>query len=207
MDAKDFSIVDVPAFEPGKALKEMEELQAVLLSHYVMIENFDPPVWDMRLKKNQIEAKSFIFRVIEELGEAFESFVKGDETNFWTELADATHFLLELGIVTGVRMDPRVWKKVWATYTIPNPRLSERSIINWFWDVTYKLGLVSNSLRNKQWKQTEVLPDLRKFEKLMASTYDAFFSGFGDIGATEKDVFSWYWRKNQANLFRIKSKY
>ncbi len=163
----------------------------------------------MRLKNNQTNAKSFIFRVIEELAEAYESFELQDETNFWTELADATHFLLELGIVTGHEMNQEDWWLIWhdapeeaGPIVIP-PLVVE----NWFWDVTYRLGLVSNAMRNKSWKQTEVLPDMVKFNGLMDDAYTSFFKGFKRIGASENGVHAWYWRKNQVNQFRIKSKY
>jgi len=185
----------------------MEKLQSNLLTKYAEIEGFDKGPWDMRLKENQIEAKGFMFRVIEELGESFESFKKEDFTNFWTELADATHFLLELGLVTGVRMEQSAWDEIWQGLEESPVVLHETVLIDWFWDASYKLSLVSNALRNKTWKQTEVLPDLHRFETLMAMAYRTFFMGFRRIGASEKLIFEWYWRKNQVNLFRIRSKY
>lgn len=186
----------------------MTEMQTQLLQEYVRIEKFKPPVWDMRLKKSQIDAKGFIFRVIEELGEAYESLIIGDEINFWTELADATHFLLELGIVTGCQMPSKIWVDIWEEAE-PSEKfdLDYDVIRTWFWDITYKLTLVSNAMRNKQWKNTEILPDMVKFKELMDKAFYSFFSGFEMIGASEYQVYGWYWRKNQVNQFRIRSNY
>ena len=197
-----------PELRKGMGLASMITLQKALLDKYVEIEKFNPPVWDMRLKKNQIAAKGFIFRVVEELAEAYESHQNADYMNFWTELADATHFLLELGIVSGHHMKQDVWEDIWEGVE-DEPRLyyDSQEIQQWFWGVTFKLGLVSNAMRNKQWKQTEVLPDMAKFNTLMDDVYDTFFRGFIRIGGSEKRVFTWYWRKNKVNHFRINSKY
>lgn len=208
MDAKDI-VKEPPIIVIGEGLSRMLQMQRDLIDEYVRIEKFPKPVWDMRLKKNQINAKGFIFRVIEELAEAFESFMMGDEINFYTELADATHFILELGIVTGHEMKQEDWWNIWGNEDLEGARLNLTSevIQRWFWNVTFQLGLVSNAMRNKQWKQTEVLPDMEKFDSLMDEAYKVFFQGFKEIGVSEYQVHGWYWRKNKVNQFRIKSKY
>jgi len=208
MDAKDLMNIEIPEVAPTHGLTMITALQRELLFHYVQIEKFPEPVWDMRLKNNQIEAKGFIFRVIEELAEAYESWLKEDEHNFWTELADSTHFLIELGIVTGAEMDLEKYNNIWKA--VPQKfeiLISGLLLENWFWDITYKLGLVSNAMRNKQWKQTQVLPDMQEFNALMQDAYTTFFMGFVRIGCSEQWMFDWYYRKNQVNQFRIKSKY
>jgi len=208
MDAKDLSGLEIPKIKPLAGLRSMVALQDELVRHYVGIEKFATPPWDMRLKQSQIDAKGFIFRVIEELGEAYESWKNDDMDNFWTELADATHFLLELGIVTDVYMPQGLWDNIWdGVPKEPSIQLSDMVLEDWFWQVTYDLTMVSNAMRNKQWKQTQVLPDLAKFKILMHDTYYKFFMGFRTIGCSENFVYEWYFRKNYINLFRIRSKY
>ena len=209
MDAKDFKHMSPYTLKSGEGLRLMVTKQNILLQHYMKIEGFPEPPWEMSVKANQIEIKGFMFRIIEELAEAYESFKNGDEDNFHTELADATHFILELGIVTGIPMSQEDWDVIWIFNPpeIENPEDYEIILVEWFWRVTYHIGLLSNMLRNKQWKVTEVRPDLTQFRNQFAVVYNCFFAGFRMIEETEQTVFNWYYWKNEANKFRIESKY
>lgn len=102
---------------PGnKAFGSIFNLQKELLSHYIIIEGLPSYPIDLNTKSSQNIIKDFTGRVIEELGEGFESYLimldmfhNGvDESemipylqNFNEEIADATHFWLELMVFSG----------------------------------------------------------------------------------------------------------
>ena len=95
----------------------MVELQKVLIDHYVGIEGLPQYPVRVDLKSSQVLIKDFVGRVIEELGEGYESwenyrnmFSNGISRdlmvphlqNFNEECSDAVHFWLELLIFVGI---------------------------------------------------------------------------------------------------------
>lgn len=102
--------------------------QKELLELYKSIEGLPEYPVDINSKTNQILLKDFSARVVEELGEAMESYYKADRMlidskphgmnklqfsewvnhiqNYNEELSDALHFLMELIIVSGVYKEP-----------------------------------------------------------------------------------------------------
>lgn len=117
MDIRDFT---EEVIYPGKnSLGKMFELQLVLIDHYVDIEGLPEYPLDINTKRSQILLKDFISRIVEELGEAWESFEilmqarleyqpEGNKNliphlqNFNEEIADALHFWLELLIFSDI---------------------------------------------------------------------------------------------------------
>lgn len=98
----------VPNILDGSGLKQMFDLQKALISHYIKIEKMPKYPIDLHTKADQSLIKDFTGRVIEELGESFESYTKMVELktgptkeiiphlqNFNEELSDAFHFFLE----------------------------------------------------------------------------------------------------------------
>ena len=99
-------------------IKEIYDMQKALLDQYVKIEKIVEYPVNIDAPSAQVLIKDFIARVTEELGEAYESYLalramdnSGNLTpekalpliyNFNEELADATHFLMETLIVTGI---------------------------------------------------------------------------------------------------------
>ncbi|RLD01840.1 MAG: hypothetical protein DRI65_15350 [Chloroflexota bacterium] len=184
----------------------MLDAQYELVKEYIKIEKFPEPVWDMRLKINQLRFKGFLFRIIEELSEAQESLLENDITNFWTEIADSMAFALEIGIVSGILPGRDLWALAFIPRIAP-ANYDYSTVREWFWESTYQLGMVSNVLRSKEWKQTEVLPDMEKFKELMQDFYRTYFNGFSKIGCSEAHIVEWYLKKNAVNVFRQRSKY
>lgn len=282
MDIRDFKSVEVPEIHSNGMFK-IYELQRELIDHYVKIEkNPNYPV-DLDVKKNQSMLKDFIARVVEELGEGFESIVElrsvihhrnaisedfQKETeyrvirvqNFNEELSDALHFFVETLIYSGVSEEDvnkhiRSWLPNGFEYTnvsiidtleltlwlgyflneaegisplspqhyhiLPEPyyglaylkagrvldKDSENIIAKLMWGITYKLQLARNQLKNKPWKQTEMLTDHRMFKKHLMDSWVEMGCLFSYLGMESTDIFEIYYRKNQVNQFRIKSKY
>lgn len=130
MDSRDIREA-TPVIEDGKYLEKVFELQKSLLDHYVKIEGLPSYPIDVNSKKNQIILKDFTGRVIEELGEGYESMlkiynarleylranmsglenpqkmeiyqlIKSEAQNMNEEFADALHFMLELLIYANI---------------------------------------------------------------------------------------------------------
>lgn len=116
MDIRD---IKEEVIHPQSALFEMFNLQKVLIDHYVGIEGLPQYPIDINTKSAQVLLKDFIGRIIEELGEAWESYmimmeIKDNPNitdhrkymiphlqNFNEEVSDAIHFWLETMIFVG----------------------------------------------------------------------------------------------------------
>lgn len=111
MDARDINI-DV-VYPGSSSFRDLFKLQKNLLDRYIGIEVLPNYPIDINTKESQVWIKDFTGRIIEELGEAHESYLemldmknKGEPMeklvphlqNFNEEIADALHFWLELMI-------------------------------------------------------------------------------------------------------------
>lgn len=247
----------------GKGLTEMYQLQKVLLDHYKEIEGLPQYPVDVNLKSSQTLIKDFMGRVIEELGEGYESygelmmqFSRGDTRdkmmpflqNFNEECSDALHFWLELLIYSGIeeedirkfceaepeddtldlllRSGAKMAKAVLGKVYCPGYKVISGPITDEFmrggnllgierdqkmcqllWRATYKFQIARNCLKNKPWKQTQMMTDESTYRlRLMEGTL-YMFGFFAFSGMTAKSLHHIYYKKNQINLFRIKSKY
>lgn len=266
MDVRDIN--EVPAVAFGQTIEAIFELQKKLLEKYLGIEKLEPYPYNLNLPKHQIILKDFIARVVEELGEAFESFEKlvhlNTENklkasnvipalyNFNEELADALHFLVETMIVVGItpkfledwainsnfpasmqdyRRFNTTYKALTANATFnfkTNPKIDEvlSEVSDTFitggrnvsigmleqlkvlsWEVTYPLQLARNTLKNKPWKQSQMISDTKMFNFYMALSFQNLLALTQAMGIDEEALFAVYYKKNQINLFRIKSQY
>jgi hypothetical protein len=243
--------------------REIEVLQKSLIDHYIIIEGFPNYPLEINTKSNQVLLKDFISRIVEELGEAYESLDKGLHThhsdksqlywNFFEELADALHFFTETLIYSGVTpyrigQIMKLWGEdiskfypnngelqVWPALvsTIHNPSIS-RPHINFanpevishgncltlfnphtvvdfapkaLWSITYSLQLARNTLKNKPWKQTQVVTDITAFSLHLVEAYAKLIAFIFNFGVSPENLYWLYLRKNRINEFRIKSKY
>jgi len=112
--------------------------------------------------------------------------------HYLEECVDALHFLTELCIIAGYNS---------ADFNVPiNYNAREM-------DCVYRLGLAMNCLKNKPWKQTQMLTDRPKFKKYIQQAYARLLGLFLTSGYTMDDVFILYFKKNAVNQFRQRSKY
>lgn len=79
------------------------------------------------------------------------------------------------------------------------------------WGITYVLNLARNCLKNKPWKQSGVITDENNFRSMIIEAFVAMMVLFRNMlrGKPEwyDDLYWLYFKKNQVNHFRIKSKY
>lgn len=75
------------------------------------------------------------------------------------------------------------------------------------WDITYHLQIARNTLKNKPWKQTEMLTDETAYEGHMKQGAIALFKFMYFVGLRPDHIYEIYYKKNMVNQFRIKSKY
>lgn len=273
MDIRDvtFRVEELPQeFRNGQYLEALIYLQKQLLVDYQKIESLaDYPI-DINTKSGQTLIKDFIARVIEECGEAMESYYQAntkisnghspktahnDLINFNEELADALHFFLELLIYVNFHTDEHfspfllskaehlkvkivpggdtisnmaILAKVEAKlakrtkhYTIsipldiadlaPGGRSFSDKIINTMevtlWKMVYYLQISRNTLKNKPWKQTQMLTDVKVFYAYLAEALYQFMLFNTLVGISPLALLKIYALKNKVNRFRINSKY
>lgn len=114
MDIRD--IKGKPSYS-SEAMQRMFSLQKTLLDYYTGIESLPKYPIDINTKSSQVLIKDFVSRIVEELGEAWESYeimmsmrnkLLDKEAmiphlqNFNEEVADSLHFWLELLIFSGI---------------------------------------------------------------------------------------------------------
>lgn len=254
MDIRDIK-EEVPVVKDS--LLEIYFLQGQLIEHYINIEGLPRAPLNLNLKGHQSLIKDFISRVIEELGEAWESyrtmmdmFHKGIDReemipflqNFNEELGDAMHFHMELmiysdikpgdlydlygdGVVnllhTGALQNAAEFPDYPSYMVISEQGLRdeflrggrklgkkhEAAMERLLWRTTYYYMIARNTLKNKPWKQTQLLTDSNLYKSYVIQANQALFTFFNYAGLTPRSLFTIYYKKNLINQFRIKSKY
>jgi hypothetical protein len=259
MDIRDFK---EEVIYPRCGLTEIFKLQKVLIDHYVSIEGLPQYPIDINTRYSQKLIKDFEGRVIEELGEAWESYEimmdlkdKGLPNasliphlqNFNEEVADAMHFWAELVIFCGLEnnllnrwlppsssdslsnyllageftLDFELHKPLPSYKVIPDDELVDeflrggrklgtsikRVLKELLWDTVYHLQISRNTLKNKPWKQTEMMTDESLFESELMKATISMFQFFYFAGFSKESLYTIYFKKNLVNQFRIGSKY
>lgn len=163
-----------------------------------------------------------MWRTVEELAEATEIFKEGrreQDPLFYEEISDALHFLVEplvhLGIYSKVVeasmtvIATKVSLGWYSTVKSKKFKPSEHAsnFANGLHMVTLNLGLAGNCLKNKKWKQTQVLTDIDKFKARYFSACYYFFVMCMGLDMTIGDVYTVYMKKALVNKFRQETKY
>lgn len=73
--------------------------------------------------------------------------------------------------------------------------------------VVEELSEATNCLKNKPWKQTQVVTDRDHFEEEVADAFHFFVEFCILAGIDEERLFDLYARKHKVNVFRQESKY
>lgn len=79
-----------------------------------------------------------------------------------------------------------------------------RSLI---FSVVYHLNIARNFLKNKPWKQSQMMTDESAFQAELVEAFMALCSVWAFLGGDPELIFWLYFKKNRVNMFRIKSKY
>lgn len=211
MNINDFQ---APEFTP-EWLKDIFDRQQTLIDKYAEIEGMPEYPFSPHTREGQKWFKDFLWRVSEELGESYEAYYlnsiedneeksKAHEVHQLEELIDALHFLVELVILTGKDW---VWAREQLDTAVTIGSNMEQTPENAYWQVSYYLGMIGNTLKNKPWKQTEMPTDEEKFYGNLGRAFQALFQCMAFVGADEAKVYDYYTRKHQVNQFRQRSQY
>ena len=75
------------------------------------------------------------------------------------------------------------------------------------WNVTYHLNIARNCLKNKPWKQSQMMTDEINFQKEIVEGFIALMGAFSISGLSPETLYHIYFWKHEANVFRQKSSY
>jgi dimeric dUTPase (all-alpha-NTP-PPase superfamily) len=205
--------VDNPETIPDNIWEEIFNEQYKLMVKYRDIEKMgnllETVANNINTANGQKWIKDFAWRVTEELTEADEALNQCDDldisveekeqlaNHYVEELIDAVHFLAELTLIAGY------------DYTLVDNLKPSKEASKMFtsYEVIYSLGLMCNCLKNKAWKQTQMLTDKEKFTDYLQNAWTSMIHLFYRLELEEKDIYSFYFKKNAVNQFRIRSKY
>lgn len=220
----------------GDPLKAIFERQSQLMGKYHDIElksgllqTEDCPV-NLDDKKGQARIKDFAWRVTEELGEALDA--KEDKEHFLEELIDGLHFLTELSILSGITPDEIISRaKKYAerisvseipkeeelpkengliylcvVSNVVSNQLEAISLESKVTKFVENMGMTCNCLKNKPWKQSNMITDKEMFYDNLSKTWFWYLSILGSE-MTAEEITMVYLKKSQVNIFRQRSNY
>ena len=207
----------------GDRLKAIFNRQKELMDKYHDIEKRsgllqteDCPI-NLDDKKGQARIKDFSWRIIEEVGEALDAYYARDDVHFVEELIDGLHFLTELTILSGFDLCEKYKVKegeintdgLDILFVEGKHRRITKGDIRITQDVTelvMQLGMMCNCLKNKPWKQTNMLTDKENFYKHLEEVWKVYFSLLS-VKMFANDIVNVYMKKSQVNKFRQRSNY
>lgn len=201
----------------GDRLKAIFDRQRELMSKYHDIElrsglmqTEDCPV-NLNDKRGQARIKDFAWRTMEEVGEALDAREHGNVEHFCEELIDGLHFLTELTILSGNDYNDIIESKdgidsityFCNTFYKSNMYENLNELVTKF---VMNIGMMCNCLKNKPWKQTNMITDVKSFRKWLKSTWYIYISLLL-YEMEEDDIVDVYLKKSQVNKFRQRSNY
>jgi len=213
----------------GDRLDLIFQRQKELLKKYDQIEvanglryTSDCPV-NLNDKKGQSVLKDYAWRITEELGEALEAFVIHPDIpqHCDEEIADSLHFLTEFTILAGVSPDQIILSekkkdKLSSLYEKSSANLNylitlhRRSYISICFRVgrfTESLAKTCNCLKNKPWKQTQMVTDVDYFRNNLVEAWTRFIQICISAKIPDQYLFELYFKKSEVNKFRQRSNY
>lgn len=188
----------------------IEKANGLLLTEDVPVNLHDP--------KGQARLKDFAWRFTEELAEAMDALSHhSEEAHVQEELADAFHFLVEFTILGGSHSNiiplpvdfkgdrlENIFER--ATMDTMDGEIPE-TIDQLFTQVVTGIGMVCHTLKNKPWKQTQMLTDEYLFVHRTAKVFLHFARLCVKMGLDAQGLFDLYYRKSEINRFRQRSNY
>jgi dimeric dUTPase (all-alpha-NTP-PPase superfamily) len=176
-------------------------------------------------KRWQYLFKDFAWRVVEEIAEALEAFTamqvsivkEGFYTHLVEELIDSLHFYSELLIISGIDTVEKVSeiltenssgiKEPLGFFWKQPPYSMENSLSVYCNKVIQFLGMAMNCLKQKPWKQTQMLTDQMKYKRNLLYGYWFLIGTLKVVGLDPEQITNFYFSKNQVNQFRQRSNY
>ena len=167
--------------------------------------------FDIDTFESQEVIRKYAWRITEEVTEMLEAYyhdaLPGEKEHVYEEAIDAFNFFIELCCLVGYtpeKMGPfksikECKRPVYGTMT-PDPEECALEIV-------YRLGMVCNHLKSREWRRSQYLVDLYRFWPDYEKLWVAFMELFACFGWTEEDVAEKYSLKYQVNKFRIETSY
>mgnify|MGYP001099173337 CR=1 FL=1 len=216
-------------------LQEIFDHQRELMKKYHPIEEANGllqtssvPV-NLHDKHGQARLKDFMWRTTEEIGEAVDPSIMKLEVRM-EEWADALHFLTELSILStdlfveelgvfclqkdaqlredihnekfkGDTLDI-VFKCVWSWL-----QRCRQEPYYWAGQAIFELGLASNELKNRPWKQSHKDTDVRAYLDRLFGVWECFIAACICVGFTPDTLYEHYMGKNKINQERQNNGY
>jgi hypothetical protein len=213
----------------GDRLEAMFARQHKLAEQYTPIEEksgcrhtTDIPV-NIDTIRGQAQLKDYAWRITEELGEAIDAQESGDLVHYAEELIDALHFAIELTICAGytptdlweitkninVKMDKPPsddWDLLESISHCHVEGVKYESLIT---PIIRELGMTMNTLKQKLWKQTHQITDIKEFKERLTRFWIVLIQLLQSVFEEDSlnSVVDVYLRKSQVNSFRIRSNY
>ena len=179
--------------------------------HYIeersgLLQTSDCPV-NLDDKRGQARIKDFSWRVTEEVGEALDALRMNDEEHYVEELIDGLHFLTELTILSG--NSPETLFNYSEDYLISlyDNNKKDKALLNLLiTEFVENLGMMCNCLKNKPWKQTNMITDKNHFKNQLVKVWNTYISILS-TALNPDEIVDIYLKKSQVNKFRQRSNY
>lgn len=221
MNIRNFREMDLPAMDTSDRLVVIFNNQEKLREKYILIETgngFHCPISaNLHDAKDQHALKDLAWRTVEELAEAMDAATihenGWDHDHSKEEVADALHFLVEMALLSGI--DPLVFRdnKPGDSLTrlfargLQVYQASTKAPDTLFATFVTQLGMVCHTLKNKPWKQTQLLTDVKEYKSRLCEAFIWFAAFCHSVKLNDADLFDLYHRKSQVNEFRQRSNY
>ncbi len=197
----------------GDKLEAIFNRQRELMDKYHHIEErsglmqtTDCPV-NLDDKRGQARIKDFSWRVTEELGEALDALRNEDIPHYREELIDGLHFLTELSILADLDLDYLYSGEGDKLDNLIEINLKDMDSLNLLIrEFIESLGMMCNCLKNKAWKQTNMITDKNNFYSKLKDVWNNYMAILS-TNLTSDEVVDIYLRKSQVNKFRQRSQY
>ena len=164
-------------------------------------------------KKGQARIKDFAWRVMEEVGEALDANVANDFEHTVEELIDGLHFLTELTVLSGYDPIDVIWEHangndlLLTLYCQADCHTNDKEVLpKLITNLVMDLGMMCNCLKNKPWKQTNMITDVDNFLHKLRLVWNDYFSILS-LFLKPQDIVEIYLKKSQVNKFRQRSNY
>ena len=191
--------MNIEDFKPKDyTLQEVFDIQKELMFRYNPELRNHLPEFDIDLYEDQELFKKYCWRITEELTEALEDI--SNENHFKEELIDSFNFLIDLYQIYGFNVKDVIGLHVQKVSPILQPG---DQILN----IIYQLGITANLLKNRQWRRSQYLVDLYKFEPRFKQVWIEFMVLFNLVGLSPTEVIRLWSLKYQVNLFRLNTNY
>lgn len=206
---------------PDNLLKAIFDHQHELALKYLPIEKANGllqtdkiPV-DIHSYEGQARLRDMSWRCVEEVTEALEALDNENEDHFLEELADAMHFLVEKHILSGLidegpdDFNDELEEMFSESRAAHGDKLINKTPLVHVYAVEFikAVGASCNILKNRPWKQTPILVNPDRLQKLLIWEMRTFIDLCKISGFTAKTLYDAYMRKNKINQERQEGGY